>query len=73
MNDNFKDLKERMRSLDALLSARGTGNVSFAQALSALHRAVRRADRTREPPLELRTLLGKAETLGRTLADEPVA
>lgn len=73
MNDNFRELKTRIRKLDELLAARGTGNVRFAQALSAVRRAERHGDRTRNPSPELQTLLEKAETLGRDLAGEPVA
>ena len=65
MNDNFKELKGRIRNLDELLTARGTGNVPFAQALSAVRRAAKRGDRTRDPSPELRTLLEKAESLSR--------
>lgn len=69
MNEGFKDLKERMRRLDAILESRGaTEDVSFAQALSSLHRAARRGDRSREPTAELVTLLEKAEGFGRRLA-----
>lgn len=65
MNEAFKDLKERMRRLDTLLEARGaTGDLGFAQALSSLHRATKRGDRTREPTAELLHLLAKAEELG---------
>lgn len=73
MNDNFKELKTRIRKLDELLAARGTGNVSFAQAVSAVRRLARRGDRTRDPSPELRALLDKAETLGRLLTGESVA
>jgi hypothetical protein len=73
MNDNFRELKGRIRKLDELLAARGTGNVSFAQALSAVRRAVRHGNRTRDPSPELRTLLDKAETLGRMLTGDTVA
>jgi hypothetical protein len=65
MNDNFKELKGRIRNLDELLTTRGTGNVPFAQALSAVRRAAKRGDRTRDPSPELRTLLEKAESLSR--------
>ncbi len=69
MNEGFKDLKERMRRLDAILESRGaTEDVTFAQALSSLHRAARRGDRSREPTAELVTLLEKAEGFGRRLA-----
>lgn len=67
MNDNFKELKERIRKLDALLEARGTGDLAFAQAVSAVRRAVKHGDRTRDPPPALRALLDKAETLGRVM------
>ena len=66
MNDVFKELKERMRRLDEiLLQQGGVVNVDFAQALSRLHRAARRGDRSREPSPELRTLLERAEGLVR--------
>jgi hypothetical protein len=67
MNDDFRELKERIRRLDALLAAGGTSHVSFAQAVSAVHRAVKHGDRTRAPTPELRALLEKAETLGRSV------
>jgi len=68
MNESFKDLKERMRRLDDLLERHGAaGDVGFAQALSQLHRAVRRGDRTIEPSVEMVALLTRAETLGRGL------
>ncbi len=64
MNDNFRELKSRIRRLDDLLVGTGTGNMQFAQALSAVHRAVKRGDRTRDPSPELRVLLERAEVLG---------
>ena len=67
MNDEFRELKARMRKLDVLLESQGTGNVPFAQALSALHRAEKHGDRARDPSRELRGLLEKAEALGRAL------
>ncbi len=67
MNDNYKELKGRIRKLDELLVARGTGNVRFAQALSAVRRAEKHGKRTRDPSPELRALLEKAESLGRML------
>ncbi len=63
MNDLFRELKERMRNLDRLLAERGVGNIELAQAVSRLHRAARRGDRSREPSAELRTLLDRAEGL----------
>jgi hypothetical protein len=68
MNDNFKELKSRIRQLDALLSARGHGDLAFAQAVSAVRRAAKHGDRTRDPSPELRALLEKAEALGRLAA-----
>jgi hypothetical protein len=70
MNDNFRELKGRIRTLDGLLAAGGKGNVQFAQALSAVRRAVKHGDRTRDPSAELRVLLEKAETLGRMLTGQ---
>jgi hypothetical protein len=68
VNDNFRELKGRIRKLDELLVARGTGNVVFAQALSAVRRAAKHGDRTRDPSPQLRLLLEKAENLGRLIA-----
>ncbi len=68
MNENFRELKARIRKLDELLIARGTGNAPFAQALSKVRRAAKHGDRTRDPTPELRVLLEKAENLGRMLA-----
>ncbi len=68
MNDAFRDLKERMRRLGAILERRGaTEDVGFAQAVSSLRRAARRGDRSREPTLELMNLLERAEAFGRRL------
>lgn len=65
MNDGFRDLKERIRRLDAFLMDGGLSDADFAQALSRVRRAARRGDRTREPTPELRTLLEQAESLAR--------
>jgi len=68
MNEAFKDLKERMRRLNAILQSRGaTEDVGFAQAVSSLRRAARRGDRSREPTPELVNLLERAEAFGRRL------
>ena len=68
MNDAFRDLKERMRRLDAILQRRGaTEDVGFAQAVSSLRRAARRGDRSRDPTPELVNLLERAEAFGRRL------
>ncbi len=63
MNDVFKELKQRMRSLDRILVERGLGNMEFAQAVSRLRRAARRGDRSREPSADLMVLLERAEIL----------
>lgn len=65
MNENFKELKERIRRLDQLLVTRGQADLAFAQAVSAVRRAVKHGDRSRDPSPELRALLDKAESLGR--------
>jgi hypothetical protein len=68
MNDLFRQLKERMHRLDVILENRGASeDVGFAQALSFLHRAARRGDRSREPSAELLLLLERAEGFGRRL------
>ncbi len=63
MNEVFKELKQRMRSLDRILVERGSGDMEFAQAVSRLRRAVRKGDRSREPSADLRVLLEQAEVL----------
>jgi hypothetical protein len=66
MNDAFKDLKERMRRLGAILDRQGaTEDIGFAQAVSSLRRAARRGDRTRAPDPTLMVLLERAEAFGR--------
>jgi uncharacterized protein Yka (UPF0111/DUF47 family) len=67
MNDTFKELKARIRRLQELLASRGAGNVELAQAVSRVQRLERRSDRSREPTPELRTLLERAETVGRSI------
>lgn len=63
MNDLFRELKQRMRSLDRILVERGLGDMEFAQAVSRLRRAARKGDRSREPSADLRVLLERAEGL----------
>jgi len=67
VNENYRELKERIRKLYELLSARGTGNLQFAQAVSKVRRAAKHGDRTRDPSPELRVLLERAEDLGRAM------
>jgi len=65
VNDTFRELKERIRRVEDVLVHRGLGNMEFAQAVSRVRRAVRHGDRSREPSLELRGLLERAEALAR--------
>ena len=44
-------------------SSGGLSDAEFAQALSKVRRAEKRGDRSREPTVELRTLLERAEGL----------
>ncbi len=67
MNDNFRELKARLRRLGELLTSRGRVDVEFAQAVSAVRRAAKHSDRTRDPSPELRALLERAENLGRLM------
>ena len=68
MNDAYREFKARLRRLDEVLDAQGLTNLEFAQALSRVHRAERRGDRSREPSHELRGLLERAEALARRSA-----
>jgi hypothetical protein len=70
VNDDFRDLKARLHRLDDQLAAEGPGHLPFAQAVSALKRAVHRGDRSRPPTAELVGLLEKAEQLGKSKAGE---
>ncbi len=68
MNDNFGELKARVRRLNELLTGDGgriLANLDFARAVSHAHRLVRDGDRTREPSAVLRAAVEKAEILGR--------
>ena len=67
MNQDFREFKERLRRLEAILVQGGLSDTDFAQALSKVRRATRRGDRTREPSPELRSLLEHAEGLARRL------
>jgi hypothetical protein len=67
VNDDFRDLKIRLRKLDTLLEGGRTGNLPFAQAVSMARRAVKTGDRSRKPSHELLGLMAKAETLSRSL------
>jgi len=66
MNDTYREVKDRIRKLDEALVKGGTSNVQLAQALSAVRRLVKKGDRSREPSLEIKASLDKAEALGRT-------
>jgi hypothetical protein len=70
MNENFGELKARVRKLNDLLTSdngRILDNLEFARAVSQAHRLVRDGDRTREPSPTLRTAVERAELLGRTI------
>lgn len=67
MNQDFRDFKERLRRLEAMLMQGGLSDIDFAQALSKVRRAAKRGDRTREPTPELRSMLEHAEGLARRL------
>lgn len=68
MNDTFRDLKARIRDLEAFLVNRGSSSTELAQAVSMVRRAVKHGDRSREPSPELRGLLERAEALARAAA-----
>lgn len=68
MNENFGELKARVRRLDGILSGdsgRILDNLDFARALSQAHRLLRDGDRSREPTPALRAAVEKAESLGK--------
>ncbi len=67
MNDTFREVKDRMRKLDVVLAQGGNSNVDFAQAVSRVRRLVKKGDRSREPSVEIRSGLDKAEAIGRAL------
>jgi hypothetical protein len=67
MNDAFREVKDRMRKLDAALEHGGVSNPAFAQAVSAARRLLKKGDRSREPTPEIQALVEKAEALGRDL------
>ncbi len=68
MNENFGELKARVRKLNEILTGDGSRileNLDFARAVSHAHRLLRDGDRTREPSSVLRAAVEKAELLGR--------
>jgi hypothetical protein len=68
MNDRFREVKDRVRKLDAFLEQGGSSNVDLAQAVSRVRRLVKKGDRSREPSAELQASLDKAEAIGRLMA-----
>jgi len=68
VNDTFRELKARIRDLEAFLTNRGSASTELAQAVSMVRRAVKHGDRSREPSPELRGLLERAEALARAAA-----
>lgn len=67
MNDSFKEVKDRLRKLDAVLAQGGNSNVDFAQAVSRVRRLVKKGDRSRLPSTEIRAGLERAEAIGRAM------
>ena len=67
MNQDFRELKERLRRLEAILMQGGLSDTDFAQAVSKIRRATRHGDRTRDPSPQLRSMLEHAEGLARRL------
>jgi hypothetical protein len=67
MNDVFKEVKDRLRQLDAVLARGGNSNVDFAQAVSKVRRLVKKGDRSRTPSVEIRSGLDRAEAIGRAM------
>lgn len=70
MNDNFGELKARVRKMSELLASDGgrmLENLEFARAVSQAHRLLRDGDRTREPSPAARAAVEKAESLGRAV------
>jgi len=68
MNDNFGELKARLRKLGGLLTqerGRILANLDLARAVSQAQRLIRNGDRTREPSAAIRAAVEKAELLGR--------
>lgn len=66
MNDNYRQMKARIRRVDAILtSVGGSDHAELAQALSRVQRLARKGDRSREPSPELLALLERAEALAR--------
>ena len=68
MNDNFGELKARLRKLGGLLTKEPgqiLANLDFARAISQAQRLIRSGDRTREPSPAIRAAVEKAEFLGR--------
>jgi len=63
VNDNFKELKQRIRRLDELRIARGMHDLAFVRALDTVRRAAKHEDTGRDPSRALRALLEKAEAL----------
>lgn len=68
MNENFGELKARVRKLTELLTSdagRMLDNLDLARAVSQAQRLVRDGDRSREPSPTLRAAVDKAEVLAR--------
>jgi hypothetical protein len=67
VNDTFREVKDRLRKLDVVLTQGGNSNVEFAQAVSRVRRLVKKGDRSRAPSLEICSVLDRAESIGRAM------
>jgi hypothetical protein len=65
VNDSYRQVKDRLRLLDVVLTRGGISNRELAQAISMVHRLVKKGDRSREPSVEILRTLDRAEALGR--------
>ncbi len=68
MNENFGEMKTRVRKLDEMLLADTGlihGRLDFVAAVSRARRLLRDGNRSREPSALLRAAVEKAELLGR--------
>ncbi len=71
MNDGFREIKDRVRKLEELLTGLGgtarIEHVDLAQELSRAHRLIKHGDRSRDPSPEIRAAVERAENLARSM------
>jgi hypothetical protein len=68
MNEDFGEMKARLRRLETLLRAetgRILANLELARAVSQAQRLARDGDRSRQPSPALRAAVERAEALGQ--------